>query len=384
MLRGIASLAVVLSHAFVFRDSEGWIGRISSWMEWGALGVPLFFVISGFCIHVQQARNIQAGRHSDPPFLSFWKRRFYRLYPSYFVALCFSASLLAVALALKVNVPSLKAYPEASWKWLGLDFLSHATMTHGFFPIFDKGAGNPPLWTIAREELLYLLYFPLLALRRRTGIRLTIAITLVAGIATKSLGHFLLGPGHPYHGVVTSSALALWFQWSLGALAAEQFAAKIKVHWLWKSPLTFLALFGMSFQLSKSQSMITDYAWGLCFFILVNYATSADHAFHRQALRPISGALAYLGIRSYSIYLFHSPIKSCCLFVLNPVVSSGTPLVQAAFAVFVTTCSVVAGAIAFSLLEKRFLAAGRTDPGVLPDSESQCQPLPGNLPERAA
>src|SRR5262249_3570790 len=86
-LRGLAALAVVACHVGVsaYRDvpNEGgtpwpWLGFV---LGFGYLGVPLFFVISGFCIHLPQARMLAAGAPRAPEWRRFFARRLWRLYP---------------------------------------------------------------------------------------------------------------------------------------------------------------------------------------------------------------------------------------------------------------------------------------------------------------
>ena len=57
----------------------------------GALGVRIFFVISGFCIHLRCARAASLGETPRVAFFPFWKRRFWRLYPAYLAALALFA-----------------------------------------------------------------------------------------------------------------------------------------------------------------------------------------------------------------------------------------------------------------------------------------------------
>src|SRR5690606_30666061 len=110
----------------------------------------------------------RAGLGSAPKgFVAFWKRRFFRLYPTYLVVLCLSMLLVLGALILNPSVPLVQAYPEPRLSWIGLDFMAHLTMLHGLHPVFDRAGGNPVFWTLAREEYLYLLYFPLLLAFRR-------------------------------------------------------------------------------------------------------------------------------------------------------------------------------------------------------------------------
>src|ERR1700722_6763108 len=54
--------------------------------SFGWCGVAIFFVVSGFCIHLSYKRK--------PDWLDFASRRFFRIYPAYFVALLFCALVL--------------------------------------------------------------------------------------------------------------------------------------------------------------------------------------------------------------------------------------------------------------------------------------------------
>src|SRR6476660_9088344 len=91
-LRGFAALGVVLYHAVGRADLAlprgllQWPGFfVHSLTGFGYVGVFLFFVISGFCIHLQWARARAAGRQSQIEFGAFWKRRLRRLYPPYVI-----------------------------------------------------------------------------------------------------------------------------------------------------------------------------------------------------------------------------------------------------------------------------------------------------------
>ena len=88
-LRGGTALAVVLHHAIRYGeaplDSPLWFRGVYAVLDLGHLGVPLFFVLSGFCIHLRWAKqyavslSVRAGLRglleaAAPPFVSAIRR----------------------------------------------------------------------------------------------------------------------------------------------------------------------------------------------------------------------------------------------------------------------------------------------------------------------
>src|SRR5678816_1627433 len=87
-LRGAAALGVVLYHSVDRSPAAipaGWTRYPEMALQFvssfGYIGVFLFFVISGFCIHLQWARAKASDEQPVISFGSFWKRRVRRLYP---------------------------------------------------------------------------------------------------------------------------------------------------------------------------------------------------------------------------------------------------------------------------------------------------------------
>src|SRR5262245_37320632 len=83
-LRGLAALAVVLTH--MPRQTHGefdWLFFAFLPLDFGTLGVPLFIVLSGFCIHLATAQRAATGGRARVKWGQFWKRRLVRLYPPY-------------------------------------------------------------------------------------------------------------------------------------------------------------------------------------------------------------------------------------------------------------------------------------------------------------
>src|SRR5438128_198415 len=125
-LRGVAALSVVCHHAINFGWGRNmpmgvpWFRALHAVVDRGDLGVPLFFVISGFCIHLRWARARAAGGSSPLELGSFWRRRLHRLYPPYFVALCASMALVVIAYLLGHETPLISRYPEPRPRWMAL------------------------------------------------------------------------------------------------------------------------------------------------------------------------------------------------------------------------------------------------------------------------
>src|ERR1043165_2636317 len=120
---------------------------------------------------------------------------------------------------------------------------------------------------------------------------------------------------------VTEAAATNWFIWALGALSVEAALGLIKLPaWCFKLSAAAVAL-GCAAGLAQLLPMVDQTgwihdigwvvmhpAWGVGFFILVNYAVAAEQRWRRQAL-PVPRlipALAWVGLISYSLYLTHS------------------------------------------------------------------------------
>jgi peptidoglycan/LPS O-acetylase OafA/YrhL len=314
-MRGGAALAVVTYHALgvgprtALSGWEAWLPQIAGYVvHFAFAGIYLFFVISGFCIHLFWAKARAAGVHEPQlNFLTFWKRRVRRLYPPYFAAL----ALYLCYLAYKTPVHVTGAY---LWDVLLHVFMLHNLDLHTTYTI------NGAFWTLAIEEQLYLAYFLLLFLRIRYGWTRTLLLCFSARVIWVILAHGLstsLGVYIP----VTEAAATNWFIWALGALSVEAALGLIKLPaWCSRFSVAGLAL-GCAAGLAQllpildQTGVVHDLgwlvmhpAWGVGFFILVNYAVAAEQRWRLQSVPAprLIPALASVGLISYSLYLTHS------------------------------------------------------------------------------
>jgi len=311
-LRGIAALGVVFYHAVDqgknvlpnnFLDYPIRLVQFAS--SFGYIGVFLFFVISGFCIHLQWAKSKAAGSEPEIRFGPFWKRRIRRLYPPYVIALLFYLLLTAWTTGLDVT------------HFLFYDIGMHLLMLHNLDP-HTCYTINGVFWTLAIEEQLYLAYFLLLFLRVRWGWGVTIAVCLLARLAWMGFSHVVwlkTGFGIP----VPESAAVHWFTWALGAIGVEVMLGLISLRaWSRDLRLAIALIVGASVLSSylpviSKDTLLHNFGWflihplwGLGFFIVVNRMVLAETSWLRQAKLPAKVSLfATLGIFSYSIYLTH-------------------------------------------------------------------------------
>jgi peptidoglycan/LPS O-acetylase OafA/YrhL len=357
-LRGAAALAVVFHHAVnagaAPPEGTGWFPPLVALAELGRLGVPLFFVISGFCIHARWVQQKLKGHTEAPAFGHFWRRRLGRLYPPYFVALVGSMGLVLLAYSTHRHWPILDLYPSPQLPWIGLDFLAHTTLLHGFIPQLDRAGGNAPFWTLAREEYFYLLYFPLLAFRKRLGPGTMIASVSVLGAALSAVVAHFVSVDTPLGLLLQSSALTLWSQWCLGAVAVEGALGAVTLPRWCREPILVLFWGVAAWGSQRWFEPLAPLLWGLVFFTLLNALV------HREieGRWPRHAWLQWLervGLFSYSLYLVHHPVRGLVKHVLERAFTGRSLPVYLVGLSAVVAAGCVTGWLFFLLVERRFL-----------------------------
>ena len=325
-LRGVAALGVVFYHA-VWQSSNavpgnllrGPVKLLQFLSSFGYIGVFLFFVISGFCIHLQWAKARATGQPQAIKFGTFWRRRFRRLYPPYLIA--FALFMIMATLSTGINFTHFFVY----------DVVMHLLMLHNLDPNTCYSI-NGVFWTLAIEEQLYLAYFLLLFLRSRWGWGPTLLICAAARVGWFMVCHSVwvaTGIGIP----VPEGAASHWLTWALGAVAVEAAFGIVKLPkwcrnmWLGAAAIVVASATSMILPLTQKDTLphtavwlLMHPVWGLGFFILVNRAVQAEQSWALQrrqrsettrapsAARMVPrlvAAAAFVGVFSYSLYLTH-------------------------------------------------------------------------------
>ena len=303
--RAIAALGVFYYHQRVgdllFKHTG--IVQFKATDAFGAFyAVPLFFLISGYCIHLSNLKYVK--NKQALPIKEYYKRRLLRIYPPYLVAVVFS---------ILVNFFTHTSTP-ISWA----DLLVHIFLLQGFTVSYFNSI-NIVLWTITIELAFYIIYPLFYYLCVRFSLLHAICFSFIVSCISIAIISTLRNLPLPLFYFV----LNLWFAWCCGAYLADKktlnktdlsqpgykifyaiivamFAWKFTGHWfspivgyqvnilIWTGPLLFLL---------NKESFFAKKQWLLL------------------------KVIAALGLSSYSLYLFHEPL----IFLKNLLVHKYLP-----------------------------------------------------------
>lgn len=181
-LRGLAAMLVLVSHLVLIEGRTATDPLLHGALEWGMMGVDLFFVISGF-IMVHVTRDWTEGGGKKVP--EFLFARATRIYPLYWIV---SAALFMVWLVRPDMVFSSSANDP--------QLLNSLLLVPAYaYPMLEVG------WTLVYEMMFYLLFAFLLFLPRRwrpLGLLAWAALVLIGNAlgwqGTSALAFHLFSP----------------------------------------------------------------------------------------------------------------------------------------------------------------------------------------------
>lgn len=279
-LRFVAASMVVMVHAFQqvarYLNTPG-----ERQFEFGAAGVDIFFVISGFLmVFITQSREKSAGQ--------FLAHRFLRVGPIYWIITL--ATCLIALVAPQVFYTTVLDLPHIIASMLFIAW-PHPIMKDAW-PVFTIG------WTLNYEFAFYVIFSVALVINHRRRLAITSAI-----LALLVLGGAILQPENAILAFYTNPIL---LEFIFGMLAAE---CVIKgYHLRLGASIILLVAFAIvvtveqmaSINFSRVSSGRVLY-WGIPATMLFVAAVSLDI----QGYIGRSRVLRLLGDASYSIYLTH-------------------------------------------------------------------------------
>ena len=283
VLRGVAVAFVLLQHLTedVSQPILWWGHR---WINFGRLGVALFFLISGFVIpySLERANSLKV----------FWVSRVFRLYPIYWFSL-----LVVIAFHFAGNHVMEREYVERFWRTMAVNVFLIQEFVH-----VPHAMGL--YWTLTLEMVFYVIFSVLFGLNVNQKSTLwcwcSCAFLALLGCVDK-FGHHKMPTSHValivfatfgtvlfryYSGLVSGRQLALL---AAGVTVATGIAFGLG----FRSPLARTGL-----EEWTSVSMFNSYMGAVVVFAIIFSYRANDFAF----------AFRWLGTISYSIYLLHYPI----------------------------------------------------------------------------
>ncbi len=285
-LRAIAALSVVAFHAGAASqfNEHGSLGGLTSR---GDAGVALFFLLSGFLLY-------RPFKTAQLELVGFYWRRLLRIVPAYWLAL--------VVLSI---YPGLAAGPwDGDW-WKYLLFLQNL-----WTDTVQGGIG--PAWTLCVEMSFYLLLPAYARALSRASVRTE--LTVLGAIFAASLLVRWWALEHPDGTLYfTLPAFGTWFSLGMG-LAVWQSAGRplpgpTSAWWSAAALLFVLIAYALDLPRGVFQPTTTGRAlaehvgYGVVALLLLIPAVR-DDAPRLLQRRP----LAWLGLVSYGIYLYHAPL----------------------------------------------------------------------------
>ncbi|MDN7745051.1 acyltransferase [Burkholderia multivorans] len=289
---GMQSFHRAYGHAL---DPSVIVGYLTFPFAWGSAGVPIFFVISGYCIHRNAALKLAAdpGYRLDVP--NFWARRFARIYPVLLAALLLTLALDAISLQIQPVSHKIRDIGVAAFLVNLFSLQGVAGYTYG---------SNGALWTLSLEVQFYAIYPLLFAVRRRVGMP-----AVVAAVALVNVVSAWLLERHDLQ-FFTS----YWLSWTIGAWIADvraqpaRGAAAVPSRGWYGAAALLLAAGCGAFHFGQYGAFQLWAAGFACFL----YRALACPPRPTLPLR----VLGWFGDFSYSLYLIHLPLFVCLGSVL--------------------------------------------------------------------
>ena len=273
-----------------FRDfgSVGWEFWVVYPFTYGSAGVAVFFVVSGFCIHLSHSAK------RDASWREFTIRRFFRIMPPYWIAVLVFFFLLPLDSSL--------IWSKAGYETLG----AHLLAVHNLREWWLLGI-NPSFWTIAVEVQLYAIYPLLMWVVTRKGWAFALLCTAVLEFSLRALSSYLVITGAGQLPVFVSySPFYFWFSWSLGAGLAEGYRRGILPDIpAWVTWAAIASAFASPLFIATDPFKFPLFAVATSLVILRCLRSPSKE---NDSLGIAAGTLAAVGTVSYSFYLYHQPM----------------------------------------------------------------------------
>lgn len=340
VFRAVAALLVVSHHLIANTNTYFKRPAFGNFFNFGFIGVDFFFVLSGFIITYIHFSDIV----SQGNWLTFFKKRFIRIYPIYWVIATVTlivytaitpAMLKDVGLTMDFKLPVIRNFVLQSYLLIPQEVLRLVGVS----------------WTLSYEILFYLVF----------GICIAGGYRLMKFILPIWVGAIILNALYfqSTNYYVDFALNILILEFVLGCFVAYAIIHRIEIPFKFLRPalviiffilLNTMHIYGLVFKRDLMYVLLSG-----VFFSIITY--SAVNLDLNKPNINYSSMLILLGNASYSIYLFHNFLISgfCRIYIkLNPGFADSVNLDLVALIIFVIT--VITGVLIHLVIEKRLIS----------------------------
>ena len=356
--RGLAVLGVMASHLFP-GTTNGILRPIGAIRSFGATGVDLFFVLSGFLI-----TGILYDSLHDPGFFrKFYARRVLRIFPLYY----------GVLFALMVLTPWLNIH-WGHMKWALLFYLQNTGIAGPFYTFhMSRDVSLNHFWTLAVEEQFYFIW-PLAIFFIRDLRKLLWTCLALSSIAL--VLRFILAFHHTNYNVINCSTPCRADSLLIGAALALLLRSSLhdavlrwskSIFFVMCSALVVFNLIRLGVERRPEWLFGFDASYLALRYTIVAVGSAALIAWSLQTISVArttfeNKTLRFFGKYSYGLYVLHFVFLGFLLSVFRGWIAYITPNKRIAgigsgFLAF--GVAVVAAYLSYNLYEKRFLRLKR-------------------------
>lgn len=287
-LRGSAALSVLISHG----DQGNLINIEGLHFIKGYLGlfvVDVFFIVSGYLIWIS-AKNALSHLQG---FVVYSIHRATRLMPLYYFNI-----FLALFLLPTIGSHFLPSVSDGS-------IVRHITFTQALLPSVSREI-NPVLWTLTLEVVFYVIVPVLFAVIQK--LKRVEYLLFLAGL--------LMLPKVYAHTGIFSPFFKVFYLFAIGIAVAEKCRSGLP---FWLVFLSFVGIFGVLELEVSTEYCISVFA--IAFFRVILSAASSSLGFINLVLMVVMKPIAWIGIASYSLYIWHYLLLNVMSFHSRAIVS---------------------------------------------------------------
>ena len=351
--RGISCLLVVVGHSLQqanmnLHGVNNIADKLIALSPVCSIGVPFFFVISGFCIAANADSIRRKSTHSSR---TFFLRRFRRIYPPFWAALFIAGMTYWIVDSLHPGYFSFKmngyAVPRelSAWQWLGNITLTEEWRHH----LAGDGVRQilGPAWSLCYEEQFYAIVGIILAVAHRSFFR---GVVFVTGL-TLILKHILPRIGLNTNGFFFDGG---WLAFGAGILVYYSINyLQPKRLWLPPAILAIGIIYALRGVLGVGSTVEQNLGQSFGFAALILFLSRFDNEmFHHKLLKPF----LWCGAMCYSLYLVHLPVTT----VLSRWMYNSLHITNSWGVLCITLpvcllASILVSRLFYHMIEKRFL-----------------------------